>query len=245
MIGKGFSNLFLVQFIKDEILTSMIEMVNLMKKILNNTPKIKCFLIVSSVINFISLIWFVLGTTSNFNRGIDLATTILFFYPVLPSIPMLIASIYLIIIVKDESMTTFKSYLSKMLPIGLLLISIPLILNVNTSGWLTKNIKQDLKQITIDGKYEYCMQLVNLFQKNSYARLYLKDTGSEKGIYILLDIPTREIGGLSLDKFFSRLEPTPDSNIYKLITTNESPFPEIQYHLYIREQEAERIINSK
>lgn len=121
-----------------------------------------------------------LGTTSNFNRGIDLATTILFFYLVLPSIPMLIASIYLIIIVKDESIAAFKSYLSKMLPIGLLLISIPLILNVNTSGWLTKNIKQDLKQITIDGKYEYCMQLVNLFQKNSYARLYLKDTGSEK-----------------------------------------------------------------
>lgn len=108
-----------------------------------------------------------LGTTSNFNRGIDLATTILFFYLVLPSIPMLIASIYLIIIVKDESMTTFKSYLSKMLPIGLLLISIPLILNVNTSGWLTKNIKQDLKQITIDGKYEYCMQLVNLFDRLS------------------------------------------------------------------------------
>ncbi len=113
----------------------------------------------------------------------------------------------------------------------MLIISISLIIlvkNENLADW----------KRTDDRQFKYCIELVNLFQKNSSARLYLKNLQSADELYISLDLPVRDIGGLMPDKYFSHLEPTADSNIYKLVTTNESPFPKIEFEIHIKEKTA-------
>lgn len=44
----------------------------------------------------------------------------------------------------------------------------------STQGWLTEKITSDSLKITADNKYEYRVELINVFLINSHARLYVK-----------------------------------------------------------------------
>lgn len=125
----------------------------------------------------------------------------------------------------------------------MLLMTPQLYKNVQTNGWLTEKIRTDSIQLTSDHRYEYCLELINLFQKNSSARLYVKNIETLEEIRIQLELPTKEITGVTWDdiNYFVKLEPTTNENIYLLHTTKESPFPDEKYEINIQKKKAVKI----
>ncbi|GKU78189.1 hypothetical protein L3i20_v225860 [Paenibacillus sp. L3-i20] len=104
---------------------------------------------------------------------------------------------------------------------------------VDTGGWLEEEVTTDSLQITSDNTYEYQLELINLFQKNSHARLYLKSTSTDEEIRIPLNIPVKEIVVLFVEENYhlSMLEATSEADIYILHPTSKLPFPDEVYKI--------------
>lgn len=110
----------------------------------------------------------------------------------------------------------------------LTILSVYLIQSVSTQGWLTEKITSDSLKITEDDKYEYRVDLINVFQKNSHARLYVKSAATGEEISIPVDIHTDKIVGLGIKKInnWVIMKPSNESNRYSLYTTKELGIPE-------------------
>ncbi|WP_064200873.1 hypothetical protein [Brevibacillus brevis] len=205
---------------------------------------LKLIWIITILVNLSGVIWFVLGSTANFQRGIDLISTVILLYLGIPSILLIVVSSFLLL--KKWSPSRWWEFIGVLIIIIAMLLMTPhLYKNVETNGWLTEKIRTDSIQQTPDGRFEYCMELINLFQKNSSARLYLKNTQTLEEIRIHLEFPTKEITGVSWGdvNYFVKLEPTTNSNIYILNTTEEFPFPNEKYEINILEKTAVKINN--
>lgn len=189
------------------------------------------------IINFCSIAWFVLGNTANFQRGVDLVTTVLFLLVGVPSLILLAWS--LLMLINGGVRSPYSMLGAACLIITMIWLSVPLYKNVNTSGWLTENIKTDTIQVTADNRYEYCIELVNTFQRNSSIRLYLKTIHSNEESRIILDLP--QVSGISWnarENFFTILEPTIQEGEYLLTTQRMSPFPEAQFQVSVNDAKA-------
>jgi hypothetical protein len=141
------------------------------------------------------------------------------------AIPVLLFTIlFTILLIKGWSPTSGGQYTTLFIG-GLVsvLLSAALIQSINTHGWAKEKIESDTVKVTQDNKYEYRIDLINLFQRNSHARLYLKDVGSGKVIYIPVDIQTNKIKGLRVGKVnhWVRLEPLDIESQYILYTTKD------------------------
>ncbi len=114
---------------------------------------------------------------------------------------------------------------------------------VDTNGWLEEEVTTDTLQITSDNTYEYQLELINLFQKNSYARLYLKSTSTDEEIRIPLDIPLKEIVVLFVEKnnHWIMLEATSEADIYILHTSSKFPFPDEKFEVDVKKREAVKV----
>lgn len=200
---------------------------------------IKLIWIFIIAVNLSGVVWFILGSTANFQRGIDLITTIVFITFAIPSLLLIFISIILLI---NKWIPTkwWEIIIVVLMMIGMLLLTPGLYKNVDTRGWLTERVRTDTLQQTSDKQFEYCIELINLFQKNSTARLYLKNTKTLEEMRIPLDIPIKEIKGITWNNinYFVKLEPTTDPNIYILHTTTEFPFPNERFEINIKERTA-------
>lgn len=125
----------------------------------------------------------------------------------------------------------------------MIILSITLFRNVNTSGWLHEHITTDTLQVTEDGKYEYQLELINALQNNSYSRIYLKNVYIGEETRIPLDMPINKIKGLSIKEsyYWTKLEPTSNIDTYILETTMEFPFPGERYEIDIKNGEAKKM----
>ncbi|MCU6711248.1 hypothetical protein M6D81_21380 [Paenibacillus sp. J5C_2022] len=171
--------------------------------------------------------WFILGSTANFQLGMDLVSTVIFVYFGIPSILLITLSIVLL----------FKGWIPpspwyiiavSIVILCMLSLSPTLFKYVDTSGWLDENVTTDSLQITTDNMYEYQIELINLFQKNSYARLYLRSTSTDEEIRIPLDLPVKDIVVLFVEKNnnWIKLEKTSEEDIYIVLTTSQFSFPD-------------------
>jgi len=124
-----------------------------------------------------------------------------------------------------------------------ILLSAVLIHSVSSHGWTKEKIESDSLKTTADGKYEYRIDLVNLFQRNSYARLYLKNVSLEEEIYIPTEIQTRKLITLAVGKtnHWVILEPTDEPSRYILSTTNELRIPEEKFEIDIATKTSKRL----
>jgi len=61
------------------------------------------------------------------------------------------------------------------------------------NGWLNERTFRSGSNITADGRYRYELVLVNLWQRNSRARLYVFDLETEENIVIPVPFSTNEI----------------------------------------------------
>jgi hypothetical protein len=243
----------LTTFIKNQnILISRRTTVDILHAIINlNTTKkggglllqlLRGIWVLAILINLCALLWFVLGSTANFQRGIDIITTVILMYVGIPSCILIIISIILLI-KKWPSTLNFSVIVVIFIILTMLSLSPTLIKYVNTSGWLTENIRTDTLQRTEDGKYEYQLELVNLYQKNSYARLYLNSISTDQELRIPLEMDVYEIVGISIGKvnYWIRLEQTNDPNIYTLRTTKDFPLQDKEYDIDVNKGIAVRI----
>ncbi|GAB6929086.1 hypothetical protein JCM10914A_30690 [Paenibacillus sp. JCM 10914] len=187
----------------------------------------------AAIFGVYSLIWFVMGATSNFQRQMDLPETVKLMFLGGPTLFLLVLSFWLFIVKWNISSKVSHFFFI----VGLLVLitfSIILIKNTTTEGWLEERVKSDSIKITSDQLYEYRIDLVNAFQKNSYARLYVRDVSTNEEKNIALDIETRNIVVLfsGVDKTdWVYMEPTDISGNYILNTTEELGIPEERFKI--------------
>lgn len=199
--------------------------------------------IIAIIVNGLSIIWFLLGVTANFQRSLDLVSRLTFIIYWIPSLILVVLSIWML----------FK----KWVPSGgvgygivgfviflLILLSYPLFEGVRTSEWLHENVQGDPNKLTRDGKLEYRLEIVDFRQKNSYERLYVKFilTGEEK--IIPLEIGTVESDGLSRgrnDWGWAIMKPTEVPSQYVLNTTKYLNMSEKKFIINVETGTSERI----
>lgn len=207
---------------------------------LNLKKLVNYIFILAIIINSVSLIWFILGASGFFMRGFDLIMTVLFMYLGIPSIILLIVSVILLYKYKKDSMIVITTKF--LLLVIFMVLAYNLYISVDKYGWLEPRIfSEEIKQ-TEDKKYEYKIELVNMFQKNSYARLYMRGMETNDIKYISLDINTRDIGGFSMDEIiiWGNLVPTEVNDIYLLYTTESFPFAKNQYLIDVNMKKSEK-----
>lgn len=187
---------------------------------------LRILLIAVILFNASSFVWFLLGSTAYLQRNMDIIGTTIFLGAAIPALFFVGISTFLLI--RGWNPTSGGQYVAMF--IGLLislLLSTVLIQSVSTYGWANEKIESDSIKVTVDNKYKYRIDLINLFQRNSHARLYLKDLGSGKETYIPVDIQTRKIVGLGVKRvnYWVVLEPTDTASQYILYTTEELDIP--------------------
>ncbi len=125
----------------------------------------------------------------------------------------------------------------------LLLFSVFLFKGVHIQGWLTEKITSDSLKVTSDKKYEYRIDLINVFQKNSRGRLYVKNVASGEEMSIPIDIHTSRIVGLGIKKVnnWVMIEPTDESSRYILYTTKELGIPEEKFEIDVGTSTSRRL----
>ena len=154
---------------------------------------LKSIWITAIVVISLSLMWFLLGSTAFFQRNIDIVTTFIFTYVWVPALLLIGVSILCL----KKGWVPSNIFIQIGLAIGIITLSVifssTLFRYVNTSGWLKESVTADYTQTTPDGKYEYKLELINLFQKNSCSRLSVKDISTGNEMTIPVDIRAEEI----------------------------------------------------
>lgn len=180
----------------------------------------------SIILSILSLIWFVCGATAFFQRSIDLIATVILIGLGIPMLSIIILSLTLIM--RRWSPTSNKRHISLwILILVTITLSIFLIRVVYTEGWLNDRILSDPLKVTIDGKYEYRTELVNVFQKNAQERVYLRNTETSEERYLSIELINERIHGIGIPSddgwAWTNIYPTGAPDQYELITTSNLP----------------------
>ncbi|MNW44671.1 hypothetical protein D3C74_219100 [compost metagenome] len=195
---------------------------------------LKFVVIVIIVLSASSFVWYLLGATAFFQRGMDIVGTT---YLLIAGIPVLLSAIlFTLLLIKGWFPTSGVHYIGMCVGLVIsILLSAILIYSVNSHGWTKEEIQSDSLQTTVDGKYEYRIELINLFQRNSNARIYLRDVGSDEEKYIPVNIQTRKIIVLGVKdvNHWIILEPTDKPFVYFMSTTKELGIPEEKFEIDI------------
>ncbi len=207
--------------------------------------------IVSIIVIFLSLVWFIMGTTACFQRQLDLVSTVVLFFLGVSSLVMIGLLVY---IIKNNWFP--RTTLTRFCLLGGIILIIIIITTTcfrysTTYGWFRNVVYSDYLQTTDDEKYEYRLELVNLFQKNQYARLYVKNNTTGEEIKIMLDLPLDKIGALQggvgyeypepmIPKVWSQLSQTAREEIYILKTTDWFHKNTYTYKIDMRTKVAEK-----
>lgn len=195
----------------------------------------RLILIAIIIFSVSSFVWFLLGSTAYFQRGMDIIGTTTFLGAGIPI--LLFAVLFTILLIKGWTPTSGGDYVGICVVLVIsTILSVALIQSVSTNGWAKEKVESDSIKVTDDEKYEYRIDLINLFQKNSHARLYLKDIGSGEEMYIPVDIQTRKIVvlGVSEVNHWVMLETTKDASHYVMYTTEDLGLPEEKFEIDIR-----------
>jgi len=179
-----------------------------------------------TILSIFPIIWFVLGSTAFFNRSLDLIATAYLVSLWVPLLLLFILSTALLLVGWSPS-SKDNFILLWILLLVIITLSLSVFRVVHTSGWLHDRIFSDPKRITSDGKYEYNTDLVNLFQKNSHERIYIRNVESGEKFYISVKLIDKRIHGIGIsnddDWAWTLMRPTDSPNQYELITTEELP----------------------
>ncbi|WHX49760.1 hypothetical protein QNH46_03505 [Paenibacillus woosongensis] len=186
------------------------------------------------IFSVFSFVWFLFGSTAYFQRGMDIIGTTYLWGAGVPV--LLFAVVFTILLIKEWTPTSGVDYVGICVGMGLsILLSAALIQSVNTHGWANEKIRSDALKISADGKYEYRVDLINVFQRNGSARLYLKNVSTGEETYISTEIQVRKIKTLAIGEVnhWIKLEPTDNVSHYILITTKELGIPEEKFEIDI------------
>ncbi|MFD1883909.1 hypothetical protein [Paenibacillus wenxiniae] len=188
----------------------------------------------------VSVLWFVLGVTAYFQRGMDLIATA---YLGGLAVPMLLLSFLFAYLLskkwtprdKEQRMLLYTTCVINML------FSVVLVSSLYTNGWTNTHSERDTLKVTDDQKYEYQIELVNLFQRNSYARLHLRNVQSDARSSIRVDMHSNEIVALGVSNInnWVELKSTTSSEKYILRTTADLGIPEESFIIDVLAENAQ------
>jgi len=204
---------------------------------------LKSLWLVATMFSAASLIWFIFGSTANFQRPLDLVNSVTLTFVGIPSL-LLTATSVVLLLKKWNPAASGLAYIGFYSGvIVLLVLSMVLIKSVSSQGWLTEKVTSDSLKITSDEKYQYRIDLINLFQKNSYAKLYVKNVATNEEVSIPVDIETDKIVGLGIKETnnWVTMEPSEASNRYVLYTTKELGIPEEKFKIDIASRTSEEV----
>ncbi|WP_270170240.1 hypothetical protein [Paenibacillus sp. SYP-B4298] len=195
----------------------------------------------SSLMMGIAILWFLLGTTANFQRGIDLLTTIKFIVIWLPAIIFLILPLF---VRKRPNRVAFSFFIWPLIGIHFFL-AIQLFNSVEIEGWLKDSVSSEPIQTTTDGLYNYRLELINMYQKNSSARVLIQDMRTKQDIYIPIEVEGEEVQRNWQEKgegwSWSSLSALTDNNLLELIVWRRAPLSPLKFHLDTKEKQAKLI----
>lgn len=194
-----------------------------------------------SIAGILSFAWFLLGSTAYFQRGMDIVGTTYLWGGGVPL--LLLCILFMVLVIKKWTPMDTSDYVGFYATATIsVLLSAALAQSVATQGSVEK-FRSDTLKITTDGAYEYQIDLINLFQRNSRAQLYLKHVSTGEEQRIPLSIQTQEMITLSMGKVnhWARLEPTEDKMQYILHTTEELGIPEESFIINVEEGRVSRL----
>ncbi|MBV6714161.1 hypothetical protein ACFVVQ_22730 [Paenibacillus chitinolyticus] len=205
---------------------------------------LKIIWVVAIVINIVSVNWFLIGATANFQRSLDLIATVTLIFIWIPSIALTVLSI--VLLKKGWMPSSSRSYVGFILGvIILLLLSVSLFRGVDTQGWLTERITSDSLKLTSDKKYEYRIDLINVFQKNSHARLYIKNVSTGEEMNIAVNIQTNKMVSMGIEHGRTNdwvlMERTDISGRYNLYTTKDLRVPSEKFEIDVETGTSRRL----
>ncbi len=198
---------------------------------MKNNVIIKTTLIISILAVSFAMIWFILGSTACFQRNMDVVENVTLISVWLPALALVVLAVFILKKGWLPITVTAKTGLIIAITVASLFFAITLIRTTTLHGWIKEKVDEDYIQITEDEKYEYRLELVNMFQRNSYARIYIKNIADGKEVKIPLDIPTKEKYVLSGGKDYmtnpdpdnlpvwTKMMPTDEDGVYILTTT--------------------------
>ncbi|MFF2890591.1 hypothetical protein [Paenibacillus sp. NPDC057967] len=183
----------------------------------------------------ISILWFLLGTTANFQRGIDLVTTIKFAVIWVPAILLFLIPL---IIIKSRKGTAFQILIWPLI-IAHFFLAIQLFKSVEIEGWLINGVSSEPVKTTSDGLLDYRLELINLYQKNSRVRLFIHDNSTGQDIYIPIDAEASEVQrewvGEGEMWQWSSLSGITDNNHRQLSVWRMEPLPQLEFLIDIED----------
>ncbi|GGG15245.1 hypothetical protein GCM10010912_69590 [Paenibacillus albidus] len=203
---------------------------------------LRLLLIATIIFSASAFVWFLLGSTAYFQRGMDIIGTTYLWGIGIPV--LLFVGLFTVLLIKGWTPTSKGGYVGICVVLVLsTLLSIALLQSVSTNGWANEKIRSDSLKITADEKYEYRIELINLFQRNSHARLYLKNVDSGVETYIPIEIQTRKIVGLRVSEVnhWVKLEAMDNVSQYILYTTKDLGIPEENFKIDITAGTASRV----
>ncbi len=204
---------------------------------------LKSLWLVATMFSAASLIRFIFRSTANFQRPLDLVNSVTLTFVGIPSL-LLTATSVVLLLKKWNPAASGLAYIGFYSGvIVLLVLSMVLIKSVSSQGWLTEKVTSDSLKITSDEKYQYRIDLINLFQKNSYAKLYVKNVATNEEVSIPVDIETDKIVGLGIKETnnWVTMEPSEALNRYVLYTTKELGIPEEKFKIDIASRTSEEV----
>lgn len=181
---------------------------------------------ITLVVNSISMIWFVLGSTAYFQRPLYLESILMLPILFVPSLVSVLFSVWLM--VKGWIPSNGAEKLGVFLIIAFLVFaSQGLYRNVDTKGWLYDKIISDPTiQVTSDEKYEYRLEIINFRQKNIRVQIFAINLITGEELHIPINIDANQTSGIVYGGGpWIVMEPTTVPNEYMLSTTDNLNIP--------------------
>ena len=207
---------------------------------------------IAIIVAIVALLWFLLGATGFFMGLWGIHSPFIFALIWTPVLILVIISIFKLKKVNESSGVDMIT--------TMLILSVVLFLTANPVRLLiVENVTKDWTQITADGRFEYRLEVINVFQRNSRARLHVVDVNTREEIIIRTDIRTRGITSMSGEStmsphpglsppehmVMSTLTPTEKENIYILTTTDRGGMEAVTLEIDVVEKTARRIVQQE
>ena len=191
------------------------------------TMTTKMIWIAATMLNSIALLYFWIGSTAFFNRapGTDWG-----YYFIIIGIPIAILIIISIVYIASGWIprnTSTQIMLIAVIVCVTLFAMYTAPLPIEKEGWLTEMVDAPwFVQTTDDGKYEYFLEIINAGQRNSSARLFVRNIATGEETRIPLDMKNERIGirtwSFNEESAWSYLVASETSQLIYYLTTTEN-----------------------
>ncbi|MCL1993585.1 MAG: hypothetical protein FWG66_11635 [Spirochaetes bacterium] len=164
----------------------------------------------------------IFNSTAGFNRGLDLVQTVSLVFFIAP---LVLAAIVAIVLLARGGVARVPA-ITLSAVIAAVSLAVTFVPSINPAP-VRNIVNADSVRPTDDGLYEYRFEIVNAFQRNATARLFVRDLNGGGEAYIPVNILDGSLGGLSLPRgnfLWGRMEASGEPGQYIFSLPAGRPF---------------------